>query len=96
MYSSFGNRPGLAPLEEYRSRKQNISSIPVLGSKAFVHVPIQKRKDKLSSRSMQGIVVGYSPENIYCVLIRLDGRRNVIVSKDVTFNEKPLDAQSNF
>lgn len=38
---------------------------------------------------------GYSSGDFYYVFVRIDGKRTVIVSRDVTFYETPSNAQSN-
>lgn len=87
MYSTSGNMPGKTPYEAFTGRKPDLSVLRVYGSKAFVHVPKEKRKGKLSSRSTPGILVGYSLGNFYRVLITTDAGRSVVVSKDVRFDE---------
>lgn len=77
---------GKTPYEMFAGEKPKVDNLRVFGSKAFVHVPSQKRK-KLDAVSEPGVFLGYEPNTKgYRILRNRDW--SVIVSKDVTFAEE--------
>jgi hypothetical protein len=60
-----------------------------LGCTAWVHVPKEKRV-KLDSHSDKGVLVGYGGTNQYRVWV--ESRNDIVVSRDVIFDEKPTTA----
>ncbi len=61
------------------NRRPSMDHLRVLGSKAYVHIPKQRRvqSDKLGDRAVKGILVGFEGNHIYRVYI--PGRRGGIV-----------------
>lgn len=47
---------GRTPFEKWYHRKPNLSNLRVFGSKAYTHVPKQKRESKVSERSKECII----------------------------------------
>ena len=63
----------------------------IFGSKAFVHIPEQTRLKDHLPKAVQGILIGYSKEQILCYKI-LDRRNNeILISSHVTFDEGDND-----
>ena len=76
----------LTPFELITGKKPNLSTLRVFGSKAYAHIPKEKR-NKLDFKSYAGYLVGYA-FNSKGYRILLDN--NVIVeSRDVIFDESP-------
>ena len=70
-----------------KGKKPDLSHIRVLGARAWVHIPKEKRK-KLDERSWQGIHVGYEGTNQYRIYNPCTGK--VHVTRDVTIDERNL------
>lgn len=64
------------------------------GCKAFVHVPAEKRANKLSPKPQEGMFVGYQP-NGSGYKISLVNNSYIILSRDVRFDEYPIRQQSS-
>ena len=72
------------PYEAWYGIRPDLSHLRILGSTAYVHIP-KERRTKLDIHSHKGILVGYGGTNQYRVW---DFTRNdVVVSRDVRFNE---------
>jgi hypothetical protein len=74
------------PFEVITGTKPNLSHLKVFGSKAYVHIPKEKR-NKLDFKSIPGYMIGYSA-NTKGYRILLDNQ-TVMVSRDVIFDESP-------
>lgn len=76
--------------------KPDLSHLRVLGCKAYVQIPVQKRvlSRKLDKRAEIGILVGYEGQHIYRVYI--PGRQKVIRSSAVRFDENSLVTSTMF
>ena len=70
-----------------RHEKPYIGHLKVLGCRAWIHIPKEKRT-KLDERTWQGILVGYEGTNQYCILDPCTGK--VHVTRDVHFDEKNI------
>lgn len=76
---------GKTPLEAWSGKKPNLSHLRVFGSKAFAHVPKEKRR-KLDPKSIQCIMLGYCEESKGYRL--WDGKnKRLLKSRDVVFQE---------
>lgn len=73
------------PYELWFNKKPDLNHLRVYGSKAFVQIPKSKRQ-KLDNVSVEGILVGYE-ENTKGYRILRKGTNNIMISKDVKFNE---------
>jgi hypothetical protein len=78
------------PWELFYGCKPNVSSLRAFGSKAFVHVPKEKR-NKLAPRSEVGILVGY-PMGVKGYRVYM-GNNRVVTTRDVIFDERPTAAR---
>lgn len=78
------------PYEAFTGNRPDLSSLRVFGCRAFVHIPKQKRTEKLQSRSEAGILVGYNFDGCYRVLVTQNDSMSIQVSKDVDFDESIL------
>ncbi|KAI0994487.1 hypothetical protein K3495_g13695, partial [Podosphaera aphanis] len=91
---------GLTPIEaflnqvdpeykEYQSHKPDLSHLRVLGCKAYVLIPEEKRlkSRKLDPRAELGIFVGYEGDNIYKVWIPSEKGGRLVRSSNVRFDE---------
>lgn len=76
-----------APYELWHGKKPKISHLRILGCTAYVHVPKQKRR-KLSMKALKGRLIGYDNDDGYRIWC---DNNNLIRSRDVIFDEKPLD-----
>lgn len=74
------------PWELFFGRKPDISNLRVWGSKAYVHVPDERRK-KLDFKSETGYMVGYAANQKGWRI--WTGGANIMVSRDVYFDERP-------
>ena len=81
------NTDGVTPYEKLNNKKPNLGHLRVLGARAWVHIPKEKRK-KLDERSWQGIHVGYEGTNQYRIYDPCTDK--VHVTRDVTIDEKNL------
>lgn len=79
------------PYEAWYGKKPNLSHLRIIGSTVFVHVPKEKRI-KLDSNSNKCTLVGYGGTNQYRVWD--PSRKDVIVSRDVVFDEEVGDKKS--
>jgi hypothetical protein len=75
------------PYEMFYGKAPNIARLRTFGCKAYVHTPKEKR-GKLDDVSTPGIMVGYA-ENYKGYRILLMDNENVIISRDVVFDEVP-------
>lgn len=72
------------PWELFFAETPDVSHMRVFGCPAYVHVPQQRRANKLADRACKGVFVGYGgTSSAYVVLV--DGR--ILQSRDVTFDE---------
>lgn len=76
---------GKTPLEAWSGKRPNISHLRVFGSKAFAHVPKEKRR-KLDPKSIQCIMLGYCKESKGYRLWDVKSKR-LLKSRDVVFQE---------
>jgi hypothetical protein len=73
------------PWELFSGKQPDVSNLKIFGSKAYVHVPKEKRS-KLDFKSEAGIMVGYgSPSTKGYRIFMPDG--GIVVSRDVIFDE---------
>jgi hypothetical protein len=70
-----------------RAKRPKIGHLRVLGSRATVHIPKERRKksDKLGPRGVEGILVGFEGNHIYRVYI--PGRRDIVRTSAIDFDE---------
>ena len=73
----------VTPFEVIHAKRPNLSNAKVFGSAAFCHVPKQKREGKFSSRSVEGVFVGYDRGTSYRILHPSSGK--ITISRDVDF-----------
>jgi hypothetical protein len=78
---------GMTPYEAWFGRKPNISHLRIWGSKAYVHVPKERRPDiKLSDRATEALFVGYAEqEGNYRFYI--PSQHRIVTSRDAVFHE---------
>lgn len=76
---------GVTPFELWFEEKPGIKHLRIVGTKCSTHVPEQKRP-KLDHKAVVGYLVGYDGNARYRIYV--PDRRNVILSRDVVFNEK--------
>lgn len=74
-----------SPEELWSGKKPNLKHLRVFGSRAFVHIPKQKRH-KLNAKSTECILMGYSSES-KAYRLQDPKTRNIIISRDVVFME---------
>lgn len=74
------------PFQIVENRIPAIAHLRILGCRAYVHRPDISKLDKLDARAHAGYLVGYEATNIWRVWIPTLDR--VLVSRDVTFDEK--------
>ena len=55
------------PYERFEGSRPDLSHLRVLGCKVFVTIPPERRRDKLSAQSWEGVLVGYDGVNNYRV-----------------------------
>ena len=72
------------PWEIMFGEKPNVERLRVFGATAYTHVPKGKR-DKLDSRTIKGVMVGYGENSKGWRVLMSDGR--VELSRDVIFDE---------
>lgn len=80
----------MTPYEVYYGKKPFIAHLRIFGSYAYVHVHKDTRT-KLDPRSRKCIFVGYSEES-KAYKVYDPSRKQVIISKDVVFEETSLPA----
>lgn len=73
------------PEEMWSGRKPNLKHLRVFGSRAFVHIPKQKRH-KLNAKSTECILMGYCNES-KAYRLQDPTTHNIIISRDVVFIE---------
>ena len=78
---------GITPFEHLKGEKPNLRHLKIVGSRAWVHIPKEKRR-KLDERSWQGIFVGYEGKNQYRIYNPRTGK--VHVARDVKIDEYNL------
>lgn len=81
------------PWELFYGSRPDLSTLRAFGSKAFVHIPKEKRH-KLAPRSETGILVGF-PIGVKGYRIYM-GNNRVTVSRDVIFDERPAVVGPSF
>ena len=74
---------GKTPIELFMKKESRIDHLKIFGMKCFAWIPDQKR-NKLDSKSMEGIMVGYSDCG-YRVYI--PKKRKVHICRDVKFDK---------
>ena len=77
------------PWELFFGSKPDVTLLRVFGSPAYPLIPKQLRKSKLHPVSRAGRFVGYEPGSKAYRILLDDG--SIIVSRDVTFDEPPVD-----
>lgn len=75
----------VTPYEAFTGRTPDLSHLRVFGSKAYVHVPKHQRPNKLASKSVEGIMIGYAANTKAYRILKADG--TITVSRDVVFHE---------
>ena len=78
---------GITPYELGNHVRPDLSHLKVVGSRAWVHIPKEKRV-KLDVRSWQGIFIGYEGKNQYRVYNPRTGR--VHITRDLFVDEQHL------
>ncbi|KAI1002817.1 hypothetical protein K3495_g5386 [Podosphaera aphanis] len=80
----------LTPFEKYRGIKPDISNLKIIGCRAFVHIPRQKRlaSEKLAERAWIGYLIGFEAHTIW--RIWHPKSREVVRVRDVVFQEDHL------
>ena len=78
---------GITPYELGNHVRPNLSHLKVVGSRAWVHIPKEKRV-KLDVRSWQGIFVGYEGKNQYRVYNPRTGKTHI--TRDLFVDEHHL------
>ena len=86
LYTTPGKMTDKTPYEVAMNKKPDLSHIRIFGTESFVHIPKQKRQDKMGERVEIGYCVGFTSGNGY--KIYLLQRRIIIVSRDVPFDEQ--------
>ena len=82
----------LTPYELITGKRPNLGHLRVFGSKAFVHIPREKR-NKLDFKSQPGYMVGYSINGKgYRILLE---DNTVVDSRDVIFDESPSSTRGS-
>lgn len=75
---------GKTPFEKWYRRKPDVSHLRVFGSKAYTHVPKQKRESKVSERSKECVMIGYTHGGYRLFDVNT---RTVVDGRSVRFNE---------
>lgn len=73
------------PYEVINGKQSFVRLFKIIGLRAYVHIPAKIRKDKLEASSKSGVLVGYSKECVYRIL--MDETNKIVKTKDVTFLE---------
>ncbi|KAI1006049.1 hypothetical protein K3495_g2172 [Podosphaera aphanis] len=78
------------PFEQYQGHKPDISNLKVVGCRAFVHIPREKRlaSAKLTERAWIGYLVGFEAHNIWRIWHPTS--REIVRVRDVVFQESRL------
>lgn len=80
----------LTPFEKYTGKKPDISNLKIIGCRAFVHIPRQKRlaSEKLAERAWIGYLIGFEAHNIWRIWHPKSSE--VVRVRDVVFQEDQL------
>lgn len=80
----------MTPFEQYTKMKPDVSNLKVVGCRAYVHIPQQKRAQshKLTERAWIGYLIGFEAHNIW--IIYHPKSREVVRVRDVIFQEDCL------
>jgi len=84
---------GKTPFEAWSRNKTNISHLRVFGCEAFSYIVSKKRK-KLDKRAKKCIFLGYDNQHRRYKLYS-PSYKGVLLSRDVKFNELPIESTSN-
>jgi hypothetical protein len=77
---------GKTPYEKVNGVKPNLSHLRIIGSKAYIYIPKDKRKGKLTDRGKAGVLVRYGRgQHIYLVYDAAE--RQVVKIRDVVIDE---------
>ena len=78
------------PFEKYQGYKPDISNLKIVGCRAYVHIPKEKRQisAKLAERAWIGYLVGFEAHNIW--RIWNSSCKEVVRVRDVVFQEDRL------
>jgi len=74
------------PWELFHGRKPDVSKLRAFGALAYAQVPDQLRR-KLDPKAERGVMVGYATHTKGYRILMEDG--NIIISRDVVFDENP-------
>ena len=69
------------------NKKPKIKHLRIIGSTAYVHIPILKRR-KFDTKAKKGILVGYEGDDGYRIFVRQGNK--MYRSRDVVFDEKVI------
>ena len=78
---------GKSPYELWFNKKPKIKHLRIIGSTAYAHIPIQKRR-KFDTKAKKGILVGYEGDDGYRIFVRQGNK--MYRSRDVVFDEKVI------
>lgn len=81
------------PYEAIHGMKPIVSHFRMFASRAFVYLPSGGREEKLDVRSAPGVLVGYTIEDTFKILL-IDSR--IVKTKHVTFDESYNDDTKPF
>ena len=84
----------VTPFERWYKKKPNVSNLKVFGCKGHVHVPVQRRKRKLDSRSIKCIFNGYMSNGKGYKLFNTENK-HFIQSRDVIFLENEFETKES-
>lgn len=84
---------GVTPYKRWHDKVPDISHLRVFGCNCW-YVPPKCTLHKLSERSIKGVLVGYSSES-KGYKIWNSSSNTFIISRDVTFDERPIDIIQN-
>jgi transposase InsO family protein len=83
----------MTPEEAWSGSKPDVSHLRIFGTRAFVHVP-KERRSKLDPKTMQCIMVGYCEGSKAYRLYHPDSHK-IIKSRDVVFDETKSNASEH-
>ncbi|CCU76267.1 Gag-Pol polyprotein [Blumeria hordei DH14] len=94
-YSVKNKTPHEAFLDDMRpgeDHKPSVKHFRALGSKAYVHIPKEKRvvSEKLTPRAEVGILVGFEGNHIYRVYVASRSKEKIVRTSSVRFDEHGL------
>ena len=73
------------PIECFLGKKPDISYFCIFGCLAYVHIPKDQRKDKLTPKAEEMVFLGYEKNSkVYCFLC---SNRSIYVATTTTFVE---------